>query len=139
MKPYDKPTLITAIKIAHSKFQEAKTQEPENPKREQNFLTVYKGMAMTKVPFADILYIESDGNYVNCNTIDNVYIKRASIKSLLELLPTSNFIRIDQGTIVNLDHVKELLEDRAVLVNDVKLHVSRSNKKALKKAFSNRL
>ena len=58
-----------------------------------------------------------------------------TINSLMDVLP-ENFVKINQGTIVNLDFVKKIdyADRRVILVNDVCYTISRNSKVSVKKA-----
>lgn len=66
----------------------------------------------TQLNFRNILYLESDSNYIFVNSIENQKtsrsIHRATLKSIEEKNPLSNLFRCHRSFIVNLDHIKEV-------------------------------
>ena len=82
----------------------------------------------------DILYIIASGYYAEIYTGEGKYVLRESLNNLEEQLEGGNFFRIHRSTIVNVDHVKEIVhsdysEVDARMKDNKLLHISKSNKK----------
>ena len=85
---------------------------------------------------ADILYIIASGYYAEIYTASKKYVLRDSLNNLETLLDERTFFRIHRSTIINIDHVKEIVHSDSseidVRMTDEKLlHISKSNKKQL--------
>ena len=79
----------------------------------------------------DILWIESDGDYVRLHVTDKSRFVRMSLHRMLEKLDPAHFVRIHRSTIVNLRHMKKASpalygEYTVELTNGTKLKVSRT-------------
>ena len=79
----------------------------------------------------DILWIESDGDYVRLHVTDKSRFVRMSLHRMLEKLDPAHFVRIHRSTIVNLRHMKKASpalygEYTVELTNGAKLKVSRT-------------
>jgi two-component system LytT family response regulator len=79
----------------------------------------------------DILWVESDGDYVRVHSTDKSRFVRMSLHKLLEKLDPAHFVRIHRSTIVNLRHMKKASpalygEYTVELASGVKLKVSRT-------------
>ena len=79
----------------------------------------------------DILWIESDGDYVRLHVSDKSRFVRMSLHRMLEKLDPAHFVRIHRSTIVNLRHMKKASpalygEYTVELTNGAKLKVSRT-------------
>jgi len=79
----------------------------------------------------DILWIESDGDYVRLHVTDKSRFVRMSLHRMLEKLDPAHFVRIHRSTIVNLQHMKKASpalygEYTVELTNGEKLKVSRT-------------
>lgn len=79
----------------------------------------------------DILWIESDGDYVRLHSTDKPRFVRMSLHRMLEKLDPAHFVRIHRSTIVNLRHMKKASpalygEYTVELTNGAKLKVSRT-------------
>lgn len=80
---------------------------------------------------SDILWIESDGDYVRLHSTDKSRFVRMSLQKMMERLDPKHFVRIHRSTIVNLRHMKKagpaLYGEYSVeLTNGTKLRVSRT-------------
>lgn len=76
------------------------------PKEEEKFLFIRADYTLNKIPIADILYIEGLDDYIkiyikNSKTI----VARMTMKSMLEKLPASEFIRVHRSFIVPLNKI----------------------------------
>jgi len=79
----------------------------------------------------DILWIESDGDYVRLHSTDKSRFVRMSLQKMMERLDPKHFVRIHRSTIVNLRHMRKagpaLYGEYTVeLTNGTKLRVSRT-------------
>lgn len=86
-----------------------------------------------KVPFADILYFESESNYINLYCIDNQFKFRGTITSLENELSTKGFIRTHKGFLVNQQHIFAIKGDDIKLSNNQLLPIGRTNRESVKK------
>ena len=79
----------------------------------------------------DILWIESDGDYVRLHVSDKSRFVRMSLHKMMEKLDPAHFVRIHRSTIVNLRHMRKASpalygEYTVELTNGAKLKVSRT-------------
>lgn len=79
----------------------------------------------------DILWVESDGDYVRLHASDKSLFVRMSLHKMMEKLDPAHFVRIHRSTIVNLKHMRKaspsLYGEYAVeLTNGTRLKVSRT-------------
>lgn len=94
-------------------------------------ITVKSGYDLHKLKYDDILYVESDSEYVNFYTSDKKIMSHQSLKSLEKILPASIFMRVHRSYIVNNQKVSAL-KGRDLLIADVKIPVSDSYFEAVK-------
>ena len=93
------------------------------------------GSGLFRVKLCDILYFESDGNYINLHCANGVHKFRGTISSVELELSGKSFIRIHKGFIVNIQHVFALCGDELKLDSGDILPIGRSNKETLKRAL----
>ena len=79
----------------------------------------------------DILWIESDGDYVRLHVTDKSRFVRMSLHKMMEKLDPMHFVRIHRSTIVNLRHMRKASpalygEYMVELTNGARLKVSRT-------------
>ena len=77
---------------------------------------------MSKVNFADIMYVEGMKNYLSINTKEEHIITLLNIKDLEERLPANRFMRVHKSYIVSLDKIKAL-DGNQILFKDMKAYV----------------
>ena len=66
------------------------------------------GNKLRKVPLDDILYIEVEGKYSALQVRDRKYNVKASLKDLLQKLPTNHFVRVSRNFVVNLNRIQHI-------------------------------
>ena len=103
---------------------------------QQATITVHDGNQhlLLKVDLID--YVEAAGNYVCIHYEDEVFVIRKTLKSLMENLDESVFVRIHRSTIINIRQVKAIRphingEYLLTLGDDKRVKVSRTYKDAI--------
>jgi two-component system, LytTR family, response regulator LytT len=99
-------------------------------KMKMPFLEILSNRKITKIPYSDIVYIESLSNYIRVNTIKDQIVSKEKISNLASRLPDI-FIRIHRSFIINKEKIKNISYDE-VIVEDVNLTIGRSYRKAVK-------
>jgi two-component system, LytTR family, response regulator len=100
-------------------------------------IVVKTGSKIKVIPVDQVLYVESQDDYVMIYSSDGKYLKQQTMKYMEQHLDPKRFIRIHRSYIANIDTIKqlELYEKNsyvAVLTNGAKLKVSDSGYKVLK-------
>ncbi len=88
-----------------------------------------------RVPFEDIIYFESESNYINLYCTDNQYRFRGTITSLENELKAKGFIRTHKGFLVNQQHIFAIKGDDIELSSKELLPIGRTNRESVKKAI----
>lgn len=102
LKPIEFERFLVAVnKVRMSRKDERAPVEEES--KEYIFLNVQK--KKVKVMFADILYIESQREYVKVVTTKGSYLTKMSTHEIEELLPASSFKRIHRSFIISLNRI----------------------------------
>lgn len=83
--------------------------------------------AIISIPFSEILFVESFGNYVKIVTAAKTYLTQITTKTIEGLLPEVHFIRIHKSYIIN-KHMIEKIEHDAVVVNSIILPIGKTYK-----------
>jgi tetratricopeptide (TPR) repeat protein len=85
----------------------------------------------------DILYMKSDGHYVEYNLMDKdkVEVERNSLTKALEKLPKHIFTRTHKSYVVNIEHIKIINSTQLMLDNGEWIPLSRTYKQDLKDLF----
>ena len=102
----------------------------EKEKLKKSFLEIMSNRKMKKIPYDEIIYIESLSDYIKVITINEEITSKDKISRLADILPDV-FIRIHRSFIINTDRIKEVSFDK-VLVDDIKLNIGRSYRSEVK-------
>jgi len=131
VKPFKKEQLYTAIEMAifnMAKKSDSSTQEDENYSEAliiKEALFIKDKFKYTKLTINDILWIKSDGNYLEINTLHKKEIIRATMSGFMDRLNRSNFFRTHKSYIVNLDYLSKF-ETPYVTIMDTKIPISKT-------------
>jgi len=66
---------------------------------------VWADYRLNKINFDDIFYVEALKDYVVINTSDNSYTTHTTMKEMVRILPSRDFVRIHRSFIVNLNKI----------------------------------
>lgn len=130
IKPFHTNGLYAAIELAfhsHNSIQLPTIDQPT--KSSHTFIKEKNGLV--KIMHEDILYIKSDGVYMDIKTIDQkTYTDRSSVKDYLDKLD-DNFIRIHRGYIINLNHLEKIIDLSHVSIQNEYIPIGRKYKHPL--------
>jgi len=115
-KPLKKSDLFAAIQIALK----------ANEKPESSFLLIKENNTNLKLAYDEILYIESNSNYINIFTKTKKIITRQSLEWAELELPDNQFMRIHRSFIVNIRAVQKT-SSKAVFIGEIEVPISRAN------------
>lgn len=121
-KPYKKMDIYAAINLV--------LQAIKNPK--QNVLVFKDGYSTVQVPADDILFAQSEGNYIHLNTIRKKYTIRYSLEWLLENVAENQFARVHRSYVVNLHRI-EKQNSKAIFIGEFEIPVARNKQPDLGK------
>ena len=105
----------------------------EKEKMKKSFLEIMSNRKIAKIPYDDILYIESLSDYIKVITAEDQIISKEKISNLASRLPDI-FLRIHRSYIINTERIKHISSDE-VMVDDVLLTIGRSYRKAVKESL----
>lgn len=83
-----------------------------NKTTNSDFLIIKNDKKTFRLPFQQIKYIESIGDYVKVHTEGQVLLSNDTLKNLVDLLPDSDFVRVHKSYIVSLQKIKYLEGNR---------------------------
>mgnify|MGYP005995058245 FL=1 len=121
MKPYQEPTLLTSIEIALQNFSNVTTEK---------FLFIKEKLSKVKINIDTILYVKSDGNYLEIVLQNKKHVIRGKLLEFKKELPLNQFLQSHQRYVVNIDKVT-LLSKNLVELHDKKIPLSAKYKAAL--------
>lgn len=115
-KPVKKADLFASIQIALK----------ANSKPDTSFLLIKEHNANVKISYDEILYIESNSNYINIFTKTQKIMTRQSLDWAEQELPENQFMRIHRSYIVNIRAVQRT-HSKSVFIGDNEIPISRAN------------
>jgi DNA-binding LytR/AlgR family response regulator len=110
---------VNKVKTAQSEIQKSNENEE---KKDFIFLNVQK--KKVKILFSEILYIESQREYIKIVTIKKQYISKMSTHEMESLLPGNLFKRIHRSFIVSMTKIESYTAE-IVEVNGVSIPIGR--------------
>lgn len=136
LKPYNKAHLLASIEIAFFNYStkinaadnlsaDKTNEENENGLIINGQLLVKDGYRYVKVPLEDILWFESDKNYIEIKTLEKKYLLRASLKKLQSLLPANQFVKCNKQQIVNMTQV-DSFNSNSIEIKGQQISISRT-------------
>lgn len=92
---------------------------------------------MEKIPYRNIRYIERDGKNSVINLTDGSTAKvRKSLSNVLKELDSEDFVFVDRGNIVNIQHIMKIINGCVEVEGGVRLFASHARLEQLKKKVS---
>lgn len=108
----------------------------EKEKMKKSFLEIMSNRKIAKIPYDDIVYIESLSDYIKVITVKDQIMSKEKISNLASRLPDI-FLRIHRSFIINTEKIKNISSDE-VTVDNVTLTIGRSYKKVVKESLCNK-
>jgi two-component system, LytTR family, response regulator len=127
LKPFEFERFLTAVNKV-KKPGEAKQPATETSK---DYLFVNIQLKKVKIYFSEILYIESQKEYIKIVTQNNSYLTKMSTHEIEHLLPDSLFKRIHRSFIIAIHKVRSF-NSEMVEINGNNIPVGRGYKDVLK-------
>jgi len=121
-KPFSYQRFLDSIKKLDRKILDKPIME--------SFIFIKVNGKLIRINYADILYIESLGDYVKFVTPQKKYITHNTIKNLEATIHSTDFVKVHRSYIVNLNAVEDL-QDNNLLINGTYVPVSKANKSKL--------
>ena len=138
VKPFTKEELFAAIEIAFSNFTgnriDAKPEQATSY-HTKDFMFVKDGYVFRKIFFNELLYLESDANYVTLHLKSQKKVMiRSTLNDFIELLDQKTFIRIHRSYSVNINLLDDIFPTE-VSVEGIKIPIGKSYREELFKAL----
>ncbi|WP_298779891.1 LytTR family DNA-binding domain-containing protein [uncultured Polaribacter sp.] len=137
MKPYQEPTLLTTINIAITNFlaQKEEEKQPHLEDEIKSFLFIKDKFMRIKLELKDILFIKSEGNYLEISLENKTHVVRSKLSEFKKLLPTTVFLQTHQRYVINITKIKVIGKD-FLTINNTDIPISSKYKKSIEKALS---
>jgi DNA-binding LytR/AlgR family response regulator len=124
LKPFSFSRFQQAVEKAYSQWK-LQSQDPE-----QNYLFIRADYSLIKILFSDILYIEGLDDYLKIHLQNQkTIVARMTLKTILQKLPTPEFIRVHRSFIVPISKI-EKVRNKIIYINQEEIPVSASYESA---------
>lgn len=122
LKPFEFERFLVAVnKVKASQVERSRSNEAEE-RKDFIFLNVQK--KKVKILFSEILYIESQKEYIKIVTTKKEYISKMSTNEIESLLPANLFKRIHRSFIVSISKIDSYTAE-AIEVNGISIPIGR--------------
>lgn len=133
VKPFSEEDLYTSIEVALANYTAPKALNeqvtlPNTTPNNTFFVRVDKHFV--KLNALDILWLQSDGNYLYVFTDNKKTMLRSSFKDFVKNLSPSDFIQIHKSYYVNIHKIESFTSDE-VFINNTNLPISKVYKDEL--------
>jgi two-component system LytT family response regulator len=122
LKPFAFERFLVAVnKVKTAKNEISKTNENAE---EKDFIFLNVQKKKVKILFSEIVYIESQREYIKINTTKNQYLSKMSTHEIERLLPANLFKRIHRSFIISIPKIESYTAEM-VEVNGVSIPIGR--------------
>lgn len=126
LKPISFERFLKAVNRVHAQIGEAAAAA----KSEAPHLFVKTDSKLERVLLDELLYVESMENYVALHTTRGRLITHATLKSVVEYLPTDTFLQVHKSYVVNMGKITHL-EGNMIGIGKASVPVSRGLKEGV--------
>lgn len=86
------------------------------------YLFIKDGYKQVKICTEDILFVQSEGNYLSIVTNKEKVMARMTFQALLARLPQSLFMRVHNSYVINFSQIRKI-EDNHIFIQDLKIPI----------------
>lgn len=120
-KPIEFTRFMKSCQKAYEIAQKAKGEIVETP-----YLFVKDGYDLVRIVLDDLLYIQSDGNYLTFREKARKTLTRMTMTEAMESLPKNKFMRVHKSYLVNLNHVLKVERHQISVTDDTFVPIAAS-------------
>jgi two-component system, LytTR family, response regulator len=128
LKPFDFERFLIAVNKV--KTAEREIQKPNESQQTKDFVFLNVEKKKVKILFADIVYIESQREYIKIVTTKKAYVAKMSTHEMEDLLPVHLFKRIHRSYIISISKIESYTAEM-VEVNGVSIPIGRGYRNSL--------
>lgn len=129
LKPISFERFIKSIDKIFDLFEGTKSMDKNEPIYKRDYFFVKTEFRMQRVDFMDIVFIEGMNEYLGINTVNERIMTLQNFKSIEEILPVDNFIRVHKSYIVAINKIDSVERNR-ITIGDKIIPVSNTYKDA---------
>tara|TARA_Y100000031_G_C8231231_1_gene390993 strand:+ start:598 stop:1311 length:714 start_codon:yes stop_codon:yes gene_type:complete len=130
VKPFTKRDIYSNIEIVLAR------ERNKSDKVKKHKIKLHDGYKTLIIFAEDILWIRSDGVYLEVQTVEKKILERTSFLEFIPSLPEEFICRVHRSWAVNLNFVQEI-SSKSVVINNQKIPISDSYRKAVHENLAN--
>jgi two-component system, LytTR family, response regulator len=130
LKPFDFERFLIAVNKVKTAANDI--QKPDESQQVKDFVFLHVDKKKVKILFSDIVYIESQREYIKIVTTKNTYISKMSTHEMEDILPAHLFKRIHRSFIISISKIDSYTAE-TVEVNGVPIPIGRGYRDSLEK------
>lgn len=129
LKPFTKDDLFASIEIAISNYYESNDKAIKKVN-----LIIKSGYDYVNIKTSDIVFIESNDNYVSIQMVNGKpLVARSTLSEMLQKLPDNDFTRINRSIIINHSFINKIETDQVVVADKTFPITTKSKQELLEK------
>ena len=125
LKPFEFERFLTAVN-------KVRAEQKKTSGESKDFIFVNVQKRKVRILFSEILYIESQREYIKIVTTKNEYISKMSTNEIEEMLPADAFKRIHRSFIVSVNKIESYTAE-VVELNGISIPIGRGYKDIIDK------
>jgi DNA-binding LytR/AlgR family response regulator len=129
LKPFEFERFLVAVNKVKTAQSEKQTSTESGEAKDYLFLNVQK--KKVKILFSEIIYIESQREYIKIVTTKKEYVSKMSTHEMEDLLPVNLFKRIHRSFIISISKIESYTAEE-VEVNGTSIPIGRDYRDVLK-------
>jgi DNA-binding LytR/AlgR family response regulator len=130
LKPFEFERFLIAVNKV--KTTQAEVHKPTESGEAKDFIFLNAERKKVKILFSEIVYIESQREYIRIVTTKKEYFSKMSTHEMEELLPSNDFKRVHRSFIVSVSKIESYSAD-TVEVNGVSIPIGRGYRDNIEK------
>lgn len=124
VKPISFQRFLKAANKALSFFEMQRPAAPRPAEAEPGYFFIKSDGQFIKIKLDDVLFFESEKDYVFIYTVQKRYLTLLSLKQLERELPPDKFLRVHRSYVISVDKV-DLIDGNQIVIRDKRIPVSR--------------
>lgn len=125
LKPLQRNRFVQACEKAKDFHEYLNNKKTDSP----NFLYIRSEYALVKIPYNEILYLETMDDYIKIHQMGKKpTLTLMSMKKMFDLLPQNAFIRVHRSYIVSLNNINSV-RNKIIFINEVSIPIGTSYSK----------
>lgn len=120
LKPFEFERFLTAVN-------KVLAEQKKAPVEERDFIFVSVQKRRVRIPFSEILYVESQREYIRIVTTKQEYLSKMGTSEIEALLPAHTFKRVHRSFIVSVNKIESYTAEE-IFMNGISIPIGRGYK-----------